>query len=185
MSKHTKYALGESLKKILQKKPLNKITVTEIVNDCGVNRMTFYYHFHDIYDLLEWVCVKDAEKALEGKSYHSNWQEGLANLLSKVQENKSFVMHIYQSMSRDYLERYLYRLTEALFIGVINAMDKDRTLKTEDKEFIASYYKYAFLGILINWIDGNMQEDPKDIIEKLSILVDGDLVSAISRFKTR
>ena len=94
MSKHTKYALGESLKKILQKKPLNKITVTEIVNDCGVNRMTFYYHFHDIYDLLEWVCVKDAEKALEGKSYHSNWQEGLANLLSKVQENKEFVRRL-------------------------------------------------------------------------------------------
>jgi AcrR family transcriptional regulator len=60
MSKYTKLALGESLKRLLQKKPLSKITITEIVEDCGLNRMTFYYHFKDIYELLEWVCVEDA-----------------------------------------------------------------------------------------------------------------------------
>ncbi len=185
MSKYTKQALGESLKRLLQKKPLNKITVTEIVDDCGLNRMTFYYHFKDIYDLLEWVCVEDAEKALEGRSSYSNWQEGLANVFELIQENKAFVMHAYRSMSRDYLEMYIYRLTDALFIAVIDELDKGQKLRPEDKEFIASFYKYAFLGIMLHWIDNDMKENPKDIIERLGILVEGDIANAVERFSNR
>ena len=66
MSQITKRALEQSLKNLLREKPLSKITVTDITEDCGVNRMTFYYHFRDIYDLIEWVCVEDAARALEG-----------------------------------------------------------------------------------------------------------------------
>lgn len=182
MSKYTKLALGESLKRLLQKKPLSKITITEIVEDCGLNRMTFYYHFKDIYDLLEWVCVEDAEKALAGRSSYLNWQEGMANIFKLILDNRSFVINAYQSMPRDYLERYIYRLTDALFISVIDELDKGQNLTPDDKEFIASFYKYAFLGIMLNWIDNGMKEDPEDIISRLSILVEGDLPSAVERF---
>ena len=64
MSQITKRALEASLKKLLTKKPLDKITITDITEDCGINRMTFYYHFKDIYDLVEWVCVEDATRIL-------------------------------------------------------------------------------------------------------------------------
>ena len=64
MPQFTKYALENSLKKLLLQKPLNKITINDITEDCGINRMTFYYHFKDIYDLVEWVCMEDAKKAL-------------------------------------------------------------------------------------------------------------------------
>ncbi|MBO5994814.1 MAG: TetR family transcriptional regulator C-terminal domain-containing protein [Firmicutes bacterium] len=185
MSKYTKQALGESLKNLLLKKPLKKITVTEIVEDCGVNRMTFYYHFHDIYDLLEWICVRDAEKELEEQRSSPNWEEGLMGIFEKIRENKAFVTNIYQSISRDYVERYIYRTTEALFISVVEEFDHDNILSDEDKAFIASYYRYAFLGITLNWIEDDMQEDPKDIIEKLSILVKGDLATAIVRITNR
>ena len=53
MSEITKKALATSLKKLLSKKELSKITIANITNDCGVNRQTFYYHFKDVYDLLE------------------------------------------------------------------------------------------------------------------------------------
>ena len=185
MSKTTKNVLGESLKKLLQKKPLNKITVTELVDDCGMNRMTFYYHFKDIYDLLEWVCVEDTRKALAGMGTYANWQEGLYNIFELVLENKAFVIHTYRSMSREYLEMYIYRLTNAVFISVIEELDRDHALSDKDKEFIASFYKYAFLGIMLNWVDHDMQEDPKDIIERLGVLVDDDLVKAIGRFTKR
>ena len=66
MSQTTKRALEASLKKLLLQKPLNKITINDITEDCGVNRMTFYYHFKDIYDLVDWIMVEDAAKALEG-----------------------------------------------------------------------------------------------------------------------
>ena len=65
MSQTTKRALEASLKKLLLEKPLNKITINDITEDCGVNRMTFYYHFKDIYDLVDWILVEDAAKAME------------------------------------------------------------------------------------------------------------------------
>ena len=67
MSQVTKRALEASLKNLLLKKPLNKITINDITEDCGMNRMTFYYHFQDIYDLVEWACMEDAKRALENK----------------------------------------------------------------------------------------------------------------------
>ena len=64
MSNITKHALAESLKKLLLKKPLNKITINDLTTDCGISRMAFYYHFKDIYDLVEWVCLEESRKAL-------------------------------------------------------------------------------------------------------------------------
>lgn len=65
MSEVTKRALEQSLKNLLLKKPLAKITINDITEDCGINRMTFYYHFKDIYDLVEWSCLEDARKRLK------------------------------------------------------------------------------------------------------------------------
>lgn len=74
MSQVTKRALEQSLKNLLLKKPLNKITINDITEDCGINRMTFYYHFQDIYDLVEWACIEDAKKLLRIKRHiiHGN-----------------------------------------------------------------------------------------------------------------
>ena len=67
MSNITKHALAESLKKLLLKKPLNKITINDLTTDCGISRMAFYYHFKDIYDLVEWACLEESRKASQGK----------------------------------------------------------------------------------------------------------------------
>ena len=66
VSKLTKRALAASLKKLLAQKPLSKITIADITEDCGMNRMTFYYHFQDIYDLIDWICQEEGERALNG-----------------------------------------------------------------------------------------------------------------------
>ena len=76
MSQTTKRALEASLKKLLLQKPLNKITINDITEDCGVNRMTFYYHFKDIYDLVDWILVRTpprswrADRALRPGTRH-------------------------------------------------------------------------------------------------------------------
>lgn len=70
MSQITKRALEQSLKRLLLQKPLNKITISDITDDCGISRMTFYYHFKDIYDLVEWACLQDASGALQEKRTH-------------------------------------------------------------------------------------------------------------------
>ena len=80
----TKLALEDSLKNLLLKKPVDKITITDLTNDCGITRMAFYYHFKDIYDLVEWSCYEDASRALQGKKTYETWQEGLMQRGIKV-----------------------------------------------------------------------------------------------------
>ena len=87
MPNTTKAALEESLKRLLLKKPLDKITITDITTDCGISRMAFYYHFKDIYDLVEWSCLEDARIALQGKKTSSTWHEGLLQIFDAGMEN--------------------------------------------------------------------------------------------------
>ena len=137
MSQVTKRALEASLKHLLLQKPLNKITINDITEDCGINRMTFYYHFRDIYDLVEWVCMEDAKKALEGKKTYDTWQQGFIQIFHAVRENKVFVMNVYRCVSREQVEKYLVPLTDQLIMGVIAERSAGMTVREEDKQFIA------------------------------------------------
>ena len=92
MSDLTKRALSEALKEALRHKPLSKVTVTELTDACGVNRMTFYYHFQNIYDLIEWSCREDAHRAIEGNKTYDTWQQGFLDIFRAVEENKPFIM---------------------------------------------------------------------------------------------
>lgn len=182
MSDITKRAINSSLKKVLLKKSLNKITISDITNDCGINRMTFYYHFKDIYDLIEWSCMEDARIALEDKKTYDTWQQGFYQIFEAVLANKSFIMNVYRSISVEYLENFLYKLTYDLIMDVVNEKSKEINIKQEDKEFIANFYKYAFVGIMLDWIKKDMQEDPKEIINKLSTLVHNNIVTALKQY---
>lgn len=184
MSKITKFALANSLKNLLVKKPLDKITINDITEDCGVNRMTFYYHFQDIYDLIEWICAEDAAKVLEGKKTYDTWQEGFYNIFEAVLENKIFVMNVYHSISREQIENYLYKLTHKLLLDVVEEKAVSISIREEDKNFIADFYKYAFVGLMLNWIKNDMKEEPRQIINKLTILIQGDITRAIDNFRT-
>lgn len=77
------------MKKLLLEKPLNKITINDITEDCGVNRMTFYYHFKDIYDLVDWILAEDAAKAMEGRRGFGTWSEAYLDVLRQLQDNKT------------------------------------------------------------------------------------------------
>ena len=144
MSQITKRAISASLKHLLLQKPLGKITINDIAEDCGINRMTFYYHFKDIYDLIEWTCVEDASRALEGKKTYDTWQQGLLQIFEAVLDNKPFIMNVYRSVSREQVETYLYKLTYELLIGVVREKAAGMSVREEDMDFIATVYQYAF-----------------------------------------
>lgn len=184
MSQVTKRALEASLKNLLLKKPLDKITINDITEDCGINRMTFYYHFKDIYDLIEWCCVEDAKKALEGKKTYDTWQQGFLQIFEAVLDNKPFILNVYHSVSREQVEIYLYKLTYDLLIGVVEEKSAGMNVREEDKRFIADFYKYAFVGLMLDWVRHDMKGDPHRIIEDLSVVMHGNVAAALERFKT-
>lgn len=181
MSQMTKRALVQSLKELLTEKPLDKITVTDLTEHCGVNRMTFYYHFKDIYDLVEWACVESAARALAGQKTYDTWQQGFLQILEALRKDKAFFTSVYRSISREQLENYLYRLTYDLMMGVVEERAAGMTVRPEDKEFIANFYKFAFVGLTLDWIKNDMRQDPAQLVEQLSILIHGDVTKALEK----
>ena len=181
MSDITKRALEASLKELLLQKPLDKITINDIAENCGISRMTFYYHFKDIYDLIEWSCVEDARKALEGKKTYDTWQQGFLQIFEAVKANRPFIMNVYRSVSREHVETYLYRLTYDLLIGVVHEQCEGLTVPEEDQEFIAHFYKYAFVGLMLDWIKNDMRGDPQKLVEHLGRVIHGNIRSALER----
>ena len=184
MSQVTKRALEASLKNLLLKKPLDKITINDIAEDCGINRMTFYYHFKDIYDLIEWACIEDARKALEGKKTYDTWQQGFLQIFEAVLDNKPFIMNVYRSVSREQIEIYLYKLTYNLLIGVVEEKAVGMSVRDEDKKFIADFYKFGFVGLMLDWIRGDMKEDPEKIVDRLGTVLHGNITGALEACST-
>lgn len=183
MSQVTKRALEQSLKNLLLKKPLTKITINDIAEDCGINRMTFYYHFKDIYDLVEWSCLEDARRALEQKKTHDTWQQGLLQIFQAVRDNRPFILNVYRCVHREQVEKYLEPLVDNLVMGVLNEESAGITVREEDKAFITQVYSYILVGLMLDWIKDDMREEPKEIVERLDRLIDGSMEEALRRFR--
>ena len=169
MSNITKHALAESLKKLLLKKPLNKITINDLTTDCGISRMAFYYHFKDIYDLVEWVCLEESRGALQGKKTYDTWQEGLLQIFEAVYENKPFTINAYNAISREQIENFLFQLTHDL-------------ITKEQNNFISDFYKYSFVGIMLDWIRQGMRSDYVSICDNMCITIHGNITNSIQNF---
>ena len=182
MVNQTKQVLEESLKKLMLHKPLDKITIRDLTEDCGISRMAFYYHFKDIYDLVEWACLEDATHALAGKKTYDTWSEGLVQIFDAVYENKPFILNAYRCISRDQIESFLFHLTSDLLMNVVEEKAEETSISEEDRRFIADFYKYSFVGIMLDWIKQGMKDDYVDLAKKISITIHGSLTNSIENF---
>ena len=182
MSDITKRAMSAALKNLLKEKKLNKITVQDIADECGINRQTFYYHFQDIYDLVEWTCIEDTEKVLKENRTYDTWQEGFLLVFDLAKKDKTFIDNIYRSVSLEMFEQYLYRLVYPLLKNVVDEKANGQTVREENKKYIADFYKYAFVGVLLEWIRNDMAESPGQIVDRVSRIVGGAIETAFANF---
>ena len=181
VSQTTKRALEASLKKLLKEKPLNKITINDITEDCGVNRMTFYYHFKDIYDLVDWILMEDAAKAMEGRQSFDTWTEAFLDILHQIRDNKALVLNVYRSVGREQVEQYLYKLLDPMLKEFADRECRDITVQDDDKQFVVDFYKYALVGVVLEWIRRDMKTDPAVMVERTGRMLQGDLRRALCR----
>ena len=179
MNNITKNALEESLKKFLLQKPLDKITISDLTTDCGISRMAFYYHFKDIYDLVEWSCIEDASRALQGKKTYDTWQEGLQQIFEAVLVNKPFILNVYRSVKREQVENYPYSLTYQLIEGVVEEQSENLRVTEEQKKFIADFYKYSSVGVMLDWIKRGMKEAPEEIANMVCVTMHGNVGNSL------
>lgn len=182
MSKSTtKIAIAYALKSLLEEQPFNKISVGDIAARAGINRQTFYYHFRDIYDLTEWICLEEADKVIKDNKTHDTWQKGYLDVFLTIQKEKNFVMNVYRYAPKDSIYRYLYSVTYNLLYGVVEEIVKNEHLsvREEDKSFIANFFKYSFVGIVLEWMDKDMQEDPRLIVKRVDSLIMGTMEQSL------
>ena len=159
MSQMTKQALANSLKSLLQKKTLNKITIKDIVDDCGVNRQTFYYHFQDVYDLVDWIFHHDFERLLKDYSDYTNWHQGCRRILDYMQENRSLVLNVYHSVNRVQLEEHLKSWLKPILSSIVNEVAQSMEISQENREFVTDVYVLMMVGFFMEWMEYDMPKD--------------------------
>ncbi|NUU97465.1 TetR/AcrR family transcriptional regulator C-terminal domain-containing protein [Marinitoga sp. 1138] len=185
MSEITKRALAASLKKLMKEKPLSKITVNDIVKDCGVNRRTLYYYFHDIYELLEWMFITEVGEAIGENKTYETWQKGYLSILNYLRENKKIVLNAYNSIDRNRLEDHLYDYVAKLIYDVVEELSKDINVPENLKKDIVKFYEIALTGIIIDWIKNKMEEDPQILTDKVSKIIEGDISRSLRKFEKK
>ncbi len=183
MSEITKKALSESLKKLMQTIPLTKITVQDVVEECGLNRRTLYYYFHDIYDLLKWTFKSEIERILGENRTYNTWKKGFTALLEYLRDNKRVVLNTYNSIDRDLLESHLDEEVHNLIFNVVDEVSKDINVSIKDKEYVTKFYKIALSNTIIDWVKNDMTEDPKEVVDNLSKILDGDIRRTLLRYE--
>lgn len=183
MSGLTKRMLAQSLIKLLYREPLSSITVQQITDDCGVNRQTFYYHFQDIYALLEWIFEEDARQLLGGNVTYASWKEKFLEIFRHLQEYRVPAQNIYHSISRAQLVRYL----RAMVTPVVREVAEDiaeknhMTILPEDLDLVVALYEWSFVGIALDWLDGLIEKSYEKHLDKAMAVIDGSMEHALQK----
>lgn len=182
MSSLTERALAASLKSLLGKKTLDKITVKDITDDCGVNRQTFYYHFHDVYDLVEWIFLEEARKFRSKYEEEKDLKVVVARLTDQLLENKSFVINAFYSVNRRQLELFLQELAKPALSEIAASYAKDKHISQEDQDFVVSVFNFALVGIVTEWVGGGMDSAFVKDIDRFYKVLDGTMEGALQKF---
>lgn len=180
----TKKAIANSFKELLAKKPIEKISINDIAENCDINRQTFYYHFADITALVEWIWADKVDRVIESKEKYETWEDKFLGIFNFMLEEKIFINNIFDALSNGLLNKSLYRLVFPVIYEEISKKAKAEGLTDEeDIKFISNFYMYAFVGIVGDWVSKGMKEDPKDIVSKISNLVTGTINHACNAYK--
>lgn len=172
MQKDTKRLIFDTFIELLEKKPFDRITVKDIVETCDINRNTFYYYYSDIYDLLEEVFTRELNKLVEAHKEGKSWVEAFIRVAYTAYGHKKIINNICVSRSYAYFENYMYKACKNIIIDVAQYMAQGMLVPQEDIDFIASFYEYAFLGIISEWFRTGMREEPLKLASQMWLVVD-------------
>lgn len=159
MPNFTENAIKASFLKLLNERPLNKITVKDIVTDCGINRNSFYYHFEDIPALIEEIIKEESDRIINQYPSISSFEECLNISVEFALNNKKAIYHIYNSVNRDIFERHLWEACRYVVTTYINTAFGKYDVSPEDKEIIVKYYKCEIFGQVSEWLANGLKED--------------------------
>ncbi|NFN85851.1 TetR family transcriptional regulator [Clostridium sporogenes] len=178
---YTKKMIREVFIKMLNERPLNKITVKDIATSCEINRNTFYYYYTDIYALLSEIFQTELQTVIDEYNDTLSWEESFIVAAKFALENKTAVYHVYNSMQREELVNYIYNVSGNVMIRYVERVSDGISASLKDIKLIASFYQCALTEMVVQWISAGMKEDPDIIIRRIGQLFDGNIELSLKR----
>ena len=181
----TKNAIVEAFWQLLDEKPFNKITVKNIVELCGVNRNTFYYHFSDIPQLLEHTLKEYTDDVINSTFNPESTVDCVSHLISGLQKHQKAIIHIYNSVQKDIFFKGLSDMTAYTVKKYAETSSIIMSLPEDDRESIIYYYKCLIVGILLDWLDSGMKYDLLKTVLNIYNVLGGAEEAALLKLKEK
>ena len=183
MPVQVKPMIAEAFIRLSKQKNIDKITVKDLVEVCGISRQTFYYHFDDVYDLLEWVFEEDANRVLPSEVVYEHWRDDVMMFFKYLADNSVFALNIYNSNSRIYMLRYFKRRLQGCIRSFAIIVSEGKNIDRTDFEFVVEFYANGIVGLISQWLDLGMQL-PKEITQDRFLkLLDNSVENMLARFQ--
>lgn len=172
MTNFTKKEIINTFVKLLNEKEFDKIKITEIVKECGINRNTFYYHYEDINDLAKSFLDDLKEKIVDScKDDEEKRKIKFVRAKEFLSQNRNAIYHIYNSTLKDYFEQDVYNAIEALIIWYKNENYRNINIDNEEEMFIIRFFTGAITSYMYYWLKIGMPFEPDRIINKMTSLL--------------
>lgn len=166
--------ITESVFRLAEKKPLNKITVRDITNDCGITRNTFYYYFHDIYDVFTTYVESRTAEIYERTTSDS----GLFDFMELATSYKKVWINCYKTIGHETLSKYVGEKIRSLIIKTFEAEGNKDKMSEFDLNIICTFYEEALFGLMMRWLQDKLSDDPEQMkrsLERIRVLFEGQL----------
>ena len=167
MPSFTRRAIKETFLRQLSQRPLNQITVKDIVEECGINRNSFYYHFEDLPALIEEVLRERVEQLMAAHPTIDSVEEGFDAIVEFAMENRRAIYHIYNSLSRDVFERYLMEACQYIVSAYVDSALAQKPLDGAGRDAVVRFHKCACFGSVVDWLNGGMKADMADYFRRI------------------
>lgn len=178
---YTKNLIKQEFIKLLNKKSLHNITVTEIAKQCKIERKTFYYHYENLPQLVKEIFDEELEDVIKEFNETLSWEESFISAAKFILENKKVVKHMYESDYKVELEKYIFSISGEIMRKYVRRVAKDTKAQDIDIKLIAYFYQCALSSSLVEWVATDMQTDPKIVTRRLGELMDGNILESLKR----
>lgn len=167
MANFTRKAIKETFITLLEERPLSEITIKDIVETCGINRNSFYYHFQDLPALIEEIVKEEAEMIIEKYPSVTSIVQCFDALIEFASHRKRAIMHIYRSVNREVFERHLMTVSEYFVSSYIHTALDSEAISREDESTIIRYYKCVCFGLTVDWLNNGMDPEYAQSIRRI------------------
>ena len=181
MAQTTKNAIRKGFLDLLEQRPLDKISVVDIADHCGVNRNTFYYYYCDIYALVREVLETELDRVLNAPPLCTSWYQLMMRVTAFMRANRRAVYHLYQSSQRDLLEDYIYDVTYAVTESLVRRTAAGLPVSEEDLHTVTMYFTSALLGMISRWLRFGLKDNAEQTVERTGYLLEGSLRRMLER----